>query len=89
VFSLFRGLWAAECVQISFMGPCGGPFLLVAAGLAAPCRDLDSGVAAYSFMAGSAWNCMTWDQILRVIPVGSRSSWQSLVMTSMMFSSIG
>jgi hypothetical protein len=30
VFSLFRGLWASECVQISFMGPCGGPFLLVA-----------------------------------------------------------
>jgi len=34
VFSLFRGLWAAECVQISpFMGPCGGPFLLVAVAL--------------------------------------------------------
>ena len=43
-----------------FMGPCGGPFLLVAvAGLAAPSLGLDSGVAAHSFMAGSAWNCMT------------------------------
>jgi hypothetical protein len=46
VFSLFRGLWAAECVQISFMGPFGGPFLLVAAGLAAPSLGLGSGVAA-------------------------------------------
>jgi hypothetical protein len=59
VFSLFRGSWAAECVQISFMGPCGGPFLLVATGLAAPSLGLDSGVAVYSFMAGSAGNCMT------------------------------
>jgi hypothetical protein len=42
------------------MGPCGGPFLLVAAGLAATSLGLDSGVAVYSFMAGSAWNCMTW-----------------------------
>ena len=23
VFSLFRGMWAAACVQISFYGPCG------------------------------------------------------------------
>ncbi len=29
VFSLFRGLWASECVQISFYGPLRGPFLLV------------------------------------------------------------
>jgi len=28
VFSLFRGLWAADCVQISFMGPCGGPIFV-------------------------------------------------------------
>ena len=33
VFSLFRGLWASECVQISFMGPYGGPFLLLAVAL--------------------------------------------------------
>ena len=37
----------------------GGPFLLVAAGLAAPSLCWYSGVAAYSFMAGSAWTCMT------------------------------
>jgi hypothetical protein len=59
VFSLFRGLWAAERVQISFMGPCGGPILLVPAGLAAPTLGLDSGVAVYFFMAGSVWYCMT------------------------------
>jgi hypothetical protein len=59
VFSLFRGMWASGCLQISFMGPYGGPFLWVAAGLAAPSPDLDSGVAAYSFTAGRAWNCMT------------------------------
>ena len=29
VFSLFRGLCAAECVQISFYGPLRGPFLLM------------------------------------------------------------
>ena len=60
VFSLFRGLWASECVQISSYGPLRGLFLLVCrAGPAAPSLGLDSGVAAYSFMAGSAWNCMT------------------------------
>ena len=32
VFSLFRGLWAAECVQISFYGPLRGPFLLATGG---------------------------------------------------------
>jgi hypothetical protein len=41
------------------MGPCGGPFLLVVSGLAAPSLGLDSGVVVYSFMAWSAWNCMT------------------------------
>ena len=55
-----------------------GPIFVVAAVLAAPCLGLDSGVGVYSFMAGSAWNCMTWDQILRVIPVGSRNSWQTV-----------
>ena len=60
VFSLFRGLWAAECVQISFYGPLRGPFLLVAVAVwRLLLLDLDSGVAVYSFMAGSAWNCMT------------------------------
>ena len=35
VFSLFRGLWASECAQtVHFMGPCGGPFLLVAVAVA-------------------------------------------------------
>jgi len=34
VFSLLRGLRAAECVQISFMAPCRGPFLLVAVAVA-------------------------------------------------------
>jgi hypothetical protein len=28
VFSLFRGLWAAECVQISFCGPLWGPIFV-------------------------------------------------------------
>ena len=58
VFSLFRGLWAAERVQI-FSGPLRGPiFVGGRCGLAAPSLDLDSG-AACSFMGGSAWNCMT------------------------------
>ncbi len=58
--SLFRGLWAAECVQISFYGPLRGPiFVAGRCALAAPSLGLDSGVAAYPFMAGSAWNCMT------------------------------
>ena len=30
VFPQFSGLWAVECVQISFYGPLRGPFLLVA-----------------------------------------------------------
>ena len=60
VFSLFRGLWAAECVQISFYGPLRGPiFVGGRCGLAAPSLGLDSGVAAYFFMGGSAWTCMT------------------------------
>ena len=60
VFSLFRGLWAAECVQVSFYGPLRGPnFVGGRCAPAAPSLDVDSGVAAYSFMAGSAWNCMT------------------------------
>ena len=61
VFSLFRGLWAAECVQISFYGPLRGPIFVGGrcCGWVAPSLGLDSGVAAYSFMAGSAWNCMT------------------------------
>lgn len=41
------------------LGPCGGPFLLVATRLAAPSRGVESSVAAYSFMAGGGWNCMT------------------------------
>jgi hypothetical protein len=93
VFSLFRGLWAAECVQISFMGPCGGPFLLVVSGLAAPSLGLDSSVAAYSFMAGGAWSCMTCCDLgiknSMVIPVGSQNSWEIFVVSSAMFSSSG
>ena len=59
VFSLFRGLWSSECVQISFYGPLLGPiFVGGRCGLAAPSMDLDSG-AACSFVGGSAWNCMT------------------------------
>jgi hypothetical protein len=42
-----------------FMVPCGGSFLLVADALAAPSLGSDSGIAAHSFMAGSARNCMT------------------------------
>ena len=93
VFSLFRGLWAAECVQISFMGPCGGPFLLVAAGLAAPSLGLGSGVAAYSFMAGGAWKCMTCCDLgiksscSSLSPAGTRGI--HVLVASMMFSSIG
>lgn len=41
------------------MGPCGAHFFGGGCGLAAPSLGLDSGVAVYSFMAGSAWNCMT------------------------------
>jgi hypothetical protein len=29
------------------------------------------------------------DQILKIIPVGSRNAWETLVMYSMMFSSMG
>jgi len=29
VFSLFRGLWSSECVQISFYGPLRGPIFVV------------------------------------------------------------
>jgi hypothetical protein len=93
VFSLFRGLWAAECVQISFYGLLRGPFLLVAV---AVWRLLlltwTSGVAAYSFMVGSAWNCMTRCELgsnSHVHPCRSRYSWETLGVTSMMFSSIG
>jgi hypothetical protein len=28
VFSLLRGLWAADCVQISFYGPVRGPIFV-------------------------------------------------------------
>jgi hypothetical protein len=35
-----------------FMGPCGGPFLLVATGLAAPSLGLGSGVAVYFLHGG-------------------------------------
>ena len=62
VFSLFRGLWAAECVQaVYFMAPLRGPFLLVAVSVAGWLLLLisGSGGAAYSFMARSAANCMT------------------------------
>jgi hypothetical protein len=39
VFSLFRGLWATECVQISFYGPLRGPiFVGGRCCLAAPSR---------------------------------------------------
>ncbi len=55
-----------------FMGPCRGPFLLVAAGLAAPSLGWDSGVGVYFFMAGGAWTCMTCCD-LRI-----KSSWSSL-----------
>jgi hypothetical protein len=74
-----------------FMGPCGGPFLLIADALAAPSLGLDSSVAAYFFMTGSAGNCMTCCESSSS-PHGhtchSRNSWESLVMSSMMFLSI-
>ncbi|CAH0139561.1 hypothetical protein SRABI26_00439 [Arthrobacter sp. Bi26] len=41
------------------MGPCGPIFVGGRCGLAAPSFDVDSGVAGYTFMAGSVWNCMT------------------------------
>ena len=56
VFSLFRGLWAAECVQISFYGPLRGP-IFVGGRCLVSC--LGKGAAGYTFMAGSAANCMT------------------------------
>ena len=59
VFSLFRGLWAAECVQISFMGPCGGPFLLVAVAVWLSPSVRFSGVAVHLVMVGRVWVCMT------------------------------
>jgi hypothetical protein len=64
------------------MGPTGPIFVGGRCALAAPSLGLDSGVAVYFFMAGSAWNCMTWDQVLMVIPVGRRNSWETLVMSS-------
>jgi hypothetical protein len=51
------------------MGPAGPIFVGGRCGLAAPSLGLDSGVAAYSFMAGRAWNCMTccnWGSALEV-----------------------
>ena len=59
VFSLFRGLWAAERVQI-FSGPLRGPiFVGGRCGLATPSLGVDSGLAVYSFMDWGAGNCMT------------------------------
>jgi hypothetical protein len=56
---------SGACGQLSvYKSPLWAPaeahFLLVTvAGPGAPSLGLDSGVAAYSFMAGSTWNCMT------------------------------
>src|SRR6478735_2201968 len=66
------------CTNLLLWAPAGAHFccwLLLSGGSS---LGLDSGVAAHSCMAGSAWNCMTWDQILRVIPVGSRNPWQTV-----------
>lgn len=82
------------CTNLPYGPPTGPIFVGGRYGLAAPSLGVDSGVAAYSFMAGSAWNGMTCcgsgDQIYflvimspagraRVRPCWAELSWASAV----------
>ena len=92
VFSLFRGLWAADCVQISFMGPRGPIF--VGGGWSGGSFSLLVQRCCCLLLHGRErleLHDLLWlgEQIIMVIAIGRRNPWESLVMTSMMFSSIG